>query len=45
MPRKNCNCEIKAKESNTGISVCTQMQVVDVTKSDMEYNCTNSSEL
>ena len=45
MPRKNCNCEIKKKESNTGISVCIQMQVVDLAKSDKEYNCTKCTEL
>ncbi len=41
MSKQNSNCEIKAKESNTGVSVCTQMQVVDLAKSDMEYSCTN----
>jgi len=38
---KNNKCDIKMNEKNVNskFSICSQLLVVDETKTDMEYNC------
>jgi len=40
-----CDSSKKGYDSSDRISICSQLSVVDETKTDMEYNCFNCLEI